>query len=616
MKTPYPEKLIFLLVLCFAVEVYTFPQQNCSKPKLYVSVGYPEDPFFSRQMYDDYVSKGYQIQFDNEKEYLRTIMDLIVTELRQRAGEVNIIPLEEKIFIDDKPETPQEENAFSEHPSGEYHLQYLLCLMARDQGTPGPDGTIHPNYWSVASIGDADLDGKYVKVCSYEYPDLFGSISRTMSNLCGTNLKSVLDQYEATHFNALREGKAELKVLSPGYVSPEPEEQKITIRVTTSDCRKNSGEGTNLWFLYEKDRGSFTPGLSSTSFQIGNTWRAQTSRNGVVEIQYQLKRGDEAFRENLNVELACRGQKRTSNDIFFTAKTLRVEVIPEQAIVAPGETTRIFVRLYKVDDKGSKEPVKDRTLHLKISGINDGTIRPATQVTTNANGEGVIEYTAGQKDKKIHIEASYKPQHFETTFTGSADLGGMIYSVSVDLDYASPFIPDGSMSIAKLGLHADFERVVIEPGGNEPAVSSFGDIDADEGKGKFTVFELNNVWTEGDNIEHPKFIKRPPASFGATLTLALDEDAIQKVLKTNRKTAPAPPEKMKLSFFTDMDLQEIQWGCSTGSAAVGFYEFQVKFEVPWKDLLAGKPVTVTAPYESDEPNEKGTWTIRFNPLKQ
>ena len=67
MKTPYPEKLIFLLVLCFAVEVYTFPQQNCSKPKLYVSVGYPEDPFFSRQMYDDYVSKGYQIQFDNEK---------------------------------------------------------------------------------------------------------------------------------------------------------------------------------------------------------------------------------------------------------------------------------------------------------------------------------------------------------------------------------------------------------------------------------------------------------------------------------------------------------------------------------------------------------------------
>jgi hypothetical protein len=40
-------KTIFLLVLCFAVEVYTFPQQNCSKPKLYVSVGYPEDPFFS-----------------------------------------------------------------------------------------------------------------------------------------------------------------------------------------------------------------------------------------------------------------------------------------------------------------------------------------------------------------------------------------------------------------------------------------------------------------------------------------------------------------------------------------------------------------------------------------
>ena len=71
---------------------------------------------------------------------------------------------------------------------------------------------------------------------------------------------------------------------------------------------------------------------------------------------------------------------------------------------------------------------------------------------------------------------------------------------------------------------------------------------------------------------------------------------------------------MKLAFFTDMDLMEIEWGCSTGGAAVGFYEFQVTVDVPWSDLQVGKPVTIKVPYETDDPNEKETWTIQFKPL--
>lgn len=175
-------------------------------------------------------------------------------------------------------------------------------------------------------------------------------------------------------------------------------------------------------------------------------------------------------------------------------------MVPEKSVVAPGEKTRVFARLYKIDDKGIKQPVKGRTMNLDVSGIVDGSIRPASQVTTNAEGEGILEYTAGQNDKKVHIEASYKPDHFETTFRGSADIGKTIYKVTVDLDLASSFVPDGNMSIAKLQLHVDFERVVIEPGTKEPLTSMWGDIDADEGMGRFLAFELNQVWTEGDHF--------------------------------------------------------------------------------------------------------------------
>lgn len=286
MKKQNLNKTFFLLAMFFTGAVYSFSQQACSKPKVYVSVAYPDDPFLRRQIYEDYSVKGYQMPFDEEKEYLKAIMDNVVRELKVRSSDVEIIPVQEKIFIDDKPETPEVENDFEQHPSGEYHLRYFLGLKARDQKTPGPDGTIHPAYWSIASIGDGNIDGRYVNVASYEYPDLFGSISNAINRLCNENLRSVLDKYEATHFNALREGSIEMEVLSPGYVSPEPEYQKITIRVSTKDCRDHSGEGTNLFFPADKDRGTFTPVQNSAQYKAGNTWQAKTLKNGGITIEY------------------------------------------------------------------------------------------------------------------------------------------------------------------------------------------------------------------------------------------------------------------------------------------------------------------------------------------
>jgi hypothetical protein len=71
---------------------------------------------------------------------------------------------------------------------------------------------------------------------------------------------------------------------------------------------------------------------------------------------------------------------------------------------------------------------------------------------------------------------------------------------------------------------------------------------------------------------------------------------------------PANINKMaKISFFTDLPMMAIQWGNSVGSMAFDDNDLKLIFEVPWKDLLEGKPITVTIPHE----HRNGTWTIRF-----
>jgi hypothetical protein len=43
-------------------------------------------------------------------------------------------------------------------------------------------------------------------------------------------------------------------------------------------------------------------------------------------------------------------------------------------------------------------------------------------------------------------------------------------------------------------------------------------------------------------------------------------------------------------------------------------DFRVQFDVPWRDLLAGKPVAVKVPSDAAEDSaDKGTWTITFTP---
>ncbi len=93
-----------LLLWVFSIfNTFAQPDKPCSKPKLYVRVAYVEG--IERQLYDDY--RDYK---NLETSFLDEISSYVIREIRARAGDVEIIPIEKRIFIDDKPETPEVEN--------------------------------------------------------------------------------------------------------------------------------------------------------------------------------------------------------------------------------------------------------------------------------------------------------------------------------------------------------------------------------------------------------------------------------------------------------------------------------------------------------------------------
>jgi hypothetical protein len=584
--------------------------QGCSKPKLYVRVAFVKG--VEEQLNRDYA-------FNTSEGWLSEVSDYIVRELRLCAGDVDVVPLEKAVFIDDKPETPREENAFNERVGGEYHLDFILGLAGAGGDSSARGLSLRDSYWSQAAVGDADIDGRYVAVGSAEYPDLHASINRAIRALGQGSLRSVIEQYEATHFFSLRDPQLNLRLLAPGFVSPEPGEQKLRIKAAGRDCRNRYGQGINLWFPAESSRGEIAPVVSTTIGQgkTDNTWRAKTGPNGEIEIEYALKRGDAATTESVGVEVAGHGQKRIRRTISFPAKTLRVEVSPERNRVAPGEKTRILVRLLKVDDKGQKEGVANRTLTLNVTGIKNGSLQPQGRVATDGNGVGTLIYTAGDADRKVRVEASYKPEGYETVFKGEASLNSGSYKVTVDLEFGSPYVPDGRMPIAALQMQVVFDEVFVEEGSADSPLPSFGDIDAGEGRGTFTKFELQDSWTSGPatNRERPRFVKgkEPPKSFGASLAMAADFVMPEEKPGTGKDARRQAPEKALMVFTTDMGRNAPWWGNSEGGTVLE--DFRLEFEVPWRDLLAGKPVTLVLPYEGNDPEEKGRWTISFLPKR-
>jgi hypothetical protein len=178
------------------------------------------------------------------------------------------------------------------------------------------------------------------------------------------------------------------------------------------------------------------------------------------------------------------------------------------------------------------------------------------------------------------------------------------YEVRVALEFSSPFVPDGRMSVAEFSLQAVFSGVVLEFDPKEDPLLGRCQINAEPGKGVFTKLVLNDVQV-GEKRQSVLFTTARPAEF--PVKLAVESEPTEEEEAAARSSDP--PEKIRLSFWTEFSPGAVKWASKFGSA--GLEDFRVTFEVPFRKLIEGKGCIITFPCEGRYPEDKGSWTIEW-----
>jgi hypothetical protein len=196
------------------------------------------------------------------------------------------------------------------------------------------------------------------------------------------------------------------------------------------------------------------------------------------------------------------------------------------------------------------------------------------------------------------------PEHADTR--GLSTKTSPPYSVTVRLQVESPFVPDGRHSLAEISFKVLFSSVTFEFDPDEDPLLGRCQVNSEKGKGIFSKLALNDI-QKGEELLSPSFLSARPREFSAGLAIESEPMAEDEAAARSR-TAPG---KVRLSFWTEWEATPIKWGSEFGSASLP--DLRTVFEVPFRDLLQGKPYSITFPYEGRYPEDKGTWKIEILP---
>ncbi|MEW5902023.1 MAG: hypothetical protein AB1715_11220, partial [Acidobacteriota bacterium] len=157
---------------------------------------------------------------------------------------------------------------------------------------------------------------------------------------------------------------------------------------------------------------------------------------------------------------------------------------------------------------------------------------------------------------------------------------------------------------AEFALKVVFSGVKFEFDPEEDPLLGRCQVNDAPGKGAFSRLILNDVQL-GEDRQPVLFTTARPAEFPAKLDIESEPTEDEETAATS----PDPPEKVRLSFWTEFGPAPVKWASKSGSAALK--DFRLVFEVPFRRLIEGKGCVITFPYEGRYLEDKGTWTIEF-----
>ena len=203
------------------------------------------------------------------------------------------------------------------------------------------------------------------------------------------------------------------------YVSPLEEERSLDIKIDVTNCRgepvyyasESSGQRVDLPRKTERGEIEPTPGFNQKGLVTPSHVTLFIVSPEGASATYTLKKGIDPDVETIEMT-TCGIDKKLVQETEIHIRGLELGVTPEKRRVSPGEKTNIEIKLSRVDNKGNKKPLSGKQIELDIRGLVDGDVRPSGDIPTDDDGVAILEYSAGEHDKRVTLSAKFQPKKY------------------------------------------------------------------------------------------------------------------------------------------------------------------------------------------------------------
>jgi hypothetical protein len=388
-----------LLIICLSPMAFA-QADTCSKPRVAVQLTEIHDGVF-----DLLNSKGVP---QPRESWILQIQGKVLEELEMSTPGTEFVPVD---------------GVGGALPTDcDYRFQYHMSIIGAGEDIEVA-GLLHSEYTAyymgskLAQNNPCDgsdwlLDVEITK----EDADVFQTIEHNIESWGAIGTK--IEEYERSHPVPAR-GPTLHVSQNREYVSPLEEERSVDIKIDVTNCRGEPvyyvNPGQRVVLPKETERGEIkpTPGCFYQDFELTDSHVVLIIvKPEGASATYTLKNGMEPDIDTIEMTI-CGIDKKIVQETEIHIRGLELQVTPEKRRISPGEKTNIEIKFSRFDDKGNKEPLPGKQIDLEIRGLVDGHVRPSGDITTDDDGRAILEYAAGENDKRVTFSAEFHPKKYD-----------------------------------------------------------------------------------------------------------------------------------------------------------------------------------------------------------
>ena len=409
--------ILILLVVLLTVYTNGYGQEgNCSKPKIAVILKeIVEDDNIS---FIDYLNEQYPSQ--PEDVWINQIQTKVLGELKKNSPDTEFVSVSGGV-----------------PDNCDFIFEYSLSLSAGGREIIDDlftDPVIISKYTvykmvselrssPACAVPSANLDSEF-PIDDPDNQDIFVAIEKNVATF--GNIGDQIDEYENSHLVPPRGPKMKISK-NKDYVSPLKDKRSLNIKIDITNCKGETVydiDHGQLVFLPKKpERGENKPtkGFPQELIVTQNVITLIIVRPKGASATYELKNGVDAHEEKIKIK-TCGLDDEVVKEQEIPIYGLEIRVKPNRKQIFTDERTDIKLIFNETDTEGNKYPVEGKDLMVKVNGLVNGTIKAKDGYTTDENGEVILNYKAGDDDKKISITASYQPVDYPDKAEGKSSI--------------------------------------------------------------------------------------------------------------------------------------------------------------------------------------------------